>query len=309
MKKSYELLTDIIYELMSKGYLYNKNYMVISETNNIVAEVDVCILKIYVMGETQTVIDHELLLYTHLNEYKNYKQLIYQHSYVFLGEKYDYALYKKINGVTLDSIELDNNIVDNVIQTLQKYIGDCKAIRCQGYGNINLLGIGEFPKFSDFISSMIFRIKSSLETYAETKFICLSIEKVLNRIMNDINEYPLQQLVPVDLNLRNFMLSDDGCIKIIDIGAVMSGPIELAYGEFMAHTYSTKLFDEFDKIYCISSNKLVRFFAIVSLCDILIYAVNHGIKLSRLCPFGNHTPVLRLIKGHLNFIQDGEDYE
>lgn len=110
-------------------------------------------------------------------------------------------------------------------------------------------------------------------------------------------------IIPVDLNFKNIMITNDFCVKIVDPGALVAGPLEMSYGEFCAHSYGTKFYGKFEKLISKSVDKqLIRIYAIFMLLNILAFIVRNNIMDARLAkPFGNDKTFLELIDEHLRF--------
>ena len=111
-------------------------------------------------------------------------------------------------------------------------------------------------------------------------------------------------IIPVDLNFKNIMVTDNFEIKIVDPGALVTGPLEMSYGEFCAHSYGTLIYDRFEKLIDKSvDQKLIRIYAIFILLNILAFIVRNNIMDAKLAkPFGNSKTFLELIDEHLKFL-------
>ena len=112
-------------------------------------------------------------------------------------------------------------------------------------------------------------------------------------------------LVPIDTNLKNIMLLDDGTVKFIDPGEMISGPILMGYGDFVAHTYKTKLYDDLIERLSLTEEemKLIRIYAICSSLNILAFLHKLGVtNLEEVIPYGNKYTFFELIKEHLKYL-------
>ena len=54
------------------------------------------------------------------------------------------------------------------------------------------------------------------------------------------------------------MIDENGNVKIIDPGAVISAPLSMGMGEFVAHSYGTKVYDKFIEKIRASNNEIKR---------------------------------------------------
>ncbi len=109
-------------------------------------------------------------------------------------------------------------------------------------------------------------------------------------------------IVPIDLNLSNFIISKDNEVKVIDPGAIIAGDSHNAYGEFAAHTYKTLLWDCFAKNLSNDSLKRVHIYALFDDLNILSFIARHGGDVYKACPWGNPHTFIELIKLHIKEI-------
>ena len=101
------------------------------------------------------------------------------------------------------------------------------------------------------------------------------------------------------------MLLEDGNIKFIDPGEMISGPILMGYGDFVAHIYGTSLYDELVNILELNDEqkKLIRIYAIFSSLNILAFLKKSGVdKLDKVVPYGNKYTFYELINEHLKHL-------
>ena len=109
-------------------------------------------------------------------------------------------------------------------------------------------------------------------------------------------------LVPIDTNLKNIMVLKNGDIKFCDPGEMISGPILMGYGDFVAHVYKTQLYDKLIEKLQLDYNqeKLLRIYAIFSSLNILAFLKRIGINdLDKQIPYGNTYTFYQLISEHL----------
>ena len=105
--------------------------------------------------------------------------------------------------------------------------------------------------------------------------------------------------------MKNVMVCDDGSIKFVDPGEMISGPILMGYGDFAAHTYKTVLYDKLVEKLNLSSDeeKLIRIYAIFSSLNILAFLRKLGVsELDKVIPFGNSYTFYDLISEHLEYL-------
>lgn len=237
-------------------------------------------------------IDHEMDLYNFMDQ-KYLKEVI-------VSSKRDkYAIYKELKGKTIDELSKEElkkyreKIIDSLI-CFYETIGKQKV---NGYGLLDSDMNGLSDSFQDFIVSRQTDTENILKNYP-----------ILNNAFSSIyNKYKSlivgnNSLVPIDTNAKNIMITDNGDIKFIDPGELISGPILMGYGDFVAHVYKTDLY------YCLvdklNLNKddliRLRIYAIFSSLNILAFLKKLGVDdLERVIPYGNNYSFYNLIKDHL----------
>ena len=105
--------------------------------------------------------------------------------------------------------------------------------------------------------------------------------------------------------MKNIMILNDGSIKFIDPGEMISAPILMGYGDFVAHTYKTILYEKLIQSLKLDDKelKLLRIYAICSSLNILAFLKNNGVnELNKVIPYGNKYTFYELINDHLKFL-------
>jgi len=221
---------------------------------------------------------------------------------IYKSESPRIAIFKELVGKTIDELsaeELEDKsylIVESVVDYFEKI----SIHKVKGYGILdeNLNG-----KYSDFFEFLKIRQSSTsliLKDYPELSGIFdLIMKKYKDIIVAD------NSLVPIDTNLKNIMVLNDSSIKFVDPGEMISAPILMGYGDFVAHTYKTVLYDKLMKRLKLDDKelKLLRIYAIFSSLNILAFLKNHGVtELSEVIPYGNKYTFYELINEHLKYL-------
>ena len=272
-----------------------------SFVNNIVAKIDSFYLKIY--NNNSTIRDNELALYNKVkNDTNLFKEIIYTGT-VKLDKNYQFALFKPIDGQTLDEISYDDKQAETIAQSVYDFINCTSKINCTGFGDINEKFEGVYTTFNEYIFEFQHKTSSTLYLNPYTrKYTALAY----NLLVKYSDKFDVEEpyIIPVDLNFKNIMITNDFCVKIVDPGALVAGPLEMSYGEFCAHSYGTKVYGKFEKLISKSVDKqLIRIYAIFMLLNILAFIVRNNIMDARLAkPFGNNKTFLELIDEHLRFL-------
>ncbi|NDV96418.1 hypothetical protein D0T84_16070 [Dysgonomonas sp. 521] len=294
------MIRSAISELLTKSIIHNPNkYEIISYLNNIVVKVDGLYLKIY-KGDS-TIRDNELILYKNIENNNMFKEMVFQ-GIIKLDIEYYFALFKPIHGDTLDNVEYNEKNAQNIAESIYSFIKLTSKIKCEKFGDINGKFEGEYNNFKEYIFN--FQHKTATTLYMEPmtrKYSALPYDLLVQyeEYFNINKAY----IIPVDLNFKNIIITDQFEIKIIDPGALIAGPLEMAYGEFCAHAYGTIIYDNFEKLICQSDKKLIRIYAILLLLNILAFIIRNNIMSPYLAkPFGNNKTFFELIDEHLKFI-------
>lgn len=301
--KIISLIENSIDILKSKGKINisANHYKIVSFVNNIVAKIDSFYLKIY--NNNSTIRDNELALYNKVkNDTNLFKEIIYTGT-VKLDKNYQFALFKPIDGQTLDEISYDDKQAETIAQSVYDFINCTSKINCTGFGDINEKFEGVYTTFNEYIFEFQHKTSSTLYLNPYTrKYTALAY----NLLVKYSDKFDVEEpyIIPVDLNFKNIMITNDFCVKIVDPGALVAGPLEMSYGEFCAHSYGTKVYGKFEKLISKSVDKqLIRIYAIFMLLNILAFIVRNNIMDARLAkPFGNNKTFLELIDEHLRFL-------
>lgn len=238
-------------------------------------------------------IDNELKIYD-LVDYKYLKPLFYK-------EK-EFAIFKEVKGKTIDELnelELESKSKD-IIESLCEFFNQINLRKVNKFGILDSELNGKFDTFEEFLIKRQNETSIELKDYPKLSNIFnLMFAKYKNIIKSD------NSLVPIDTNLKNIMLLDDGTVKFIDPGEMISGPILMGYGDFVAHTYKTKLYDDLIERLSLTEEemKLIRIYAICSSLNILAFLHKLGVtNLEEVIPYGNKYTFFELIKEHLKYL-------
>lgn len=272
-----------------------ENIELVSQTSNIVFKAKTksygtVYIKFYLRNSSH--IDHELYIYEILeNEYL--KELI------ITSNEPQVAIFKELKGKTLDALSLEElkqykeRIIASVIHFYES-IGRCKT---NYYGILDENRHGTSFNFWNFINQRQLETQHILQGYSILDDVyTIIIDQYKDLLIGD------NSLVPIDTNAKNIMLTEQGEIKFIDPGELISGPILMGYGDFVAHIYKTELYDcLIDKLNLSKDDeKRLHIYAIFSSLNILAFLKKMGVTdLKKVVPFGNKYTFYDLIKEHL----------
>lgn len=270
----------------------------ISKTSNKVYKVkteeEILYAKFYKRNSTH--IDNELKLYD-LVDTKYLKEVYYK------SDNPQMAIFKELVGKSVDELskeELEQNC-DSIINSVYDYFNSISKHKVKGYGILDDNLNGKYDSFISFLEERQQETSNVLKNYNElNKLFNLIITKYKDIIISD------NSLVPIDTNLKNIMVLTNGDIKFIDPGEMISGPILMGYGDLVAHTYKTILYDKLIEKLKLDTNqeKLLRIYAIFSSLNVLAFLKKNGVdELDKVIPFGNTYTFYDLINEHLKYLE------
>lgn len=275
-----------------------KNIELISETSNKVYKIELetgSILYGKFYEENSYHADNELMLYD-LIDNKYLKEIYYKSAVP------KFAIYEELKGKTIDMLDKYEKDIqaDNIVSNVIEFFNEVSKNKVTGYGKIDSSLKG---KYEDFYSFLDERQKGTADILKDYPNLSKLYEKIMSKYSNLIKAD--NSLIPIDTNLKNIMLLDNENIKFIDPGEMISGPVLMAYGDVVAHTYKTTIYDKLMEKLNLNDEeiKLVRIYAIFSSLNILAFLKKNGVdNLEAVIPYGNTYTFYELIKEHLKFL-------
>lgn len=279
------------------------NIELISETSNKVFKItlesgEILYAKFYEGNSYH--IDNELKVYDLVDN--KYLKEIY-----FKSLDYKMAIFKELIGKTVDELneeEIDK-YGDKIIDSIIEYFTSISKTKTEGYGSLNNELKGNYNSFIEFLKTRQGETSKELNKYKELSIISKLIFEKFEDILT-----PDNSLVPIDTNMKNIMVLNTGEIKFIDPGEMISAPILMGYGDFIAHSYKTKLYKKLISRLNLTETeeKLVRIYAIFSSLNILAFLNKLGVEhLEEVIPYGNSETFQNLIIDHLSHLDINED--
>jgi|GEM_PF-6344571 len=276
---------------------------IVSYENNIVVKLGDKYLKIYsgISGKTR-IRDNELALYSRLDNTQQLKDLVFSDRIGFGGEQFDYAVFREVKGTTLEQLDCDTSQAKKIASATHHFINSFLNIDCKGFGDIDENFSGSHNSFLDYTIDFQNKTNETLTTNPVTKNLVGMSDKIIT-MFGEKFDVKNPSIIPLDINQKNVMLTDNGEVKFIDPGVLVSGFSERAYGSFCANTYGTPVYDEFEKLIKDSDQSLVRASAILTSINVLAFIVRNNIaEPTQAKPFGNNRTFLDLISEHADFI-------
>lgn len=289
-----------------------KDVEIVSESNNIVIKF-VFNCKIYYAKFYKNKgihVDNEIMLYNYIpEEGKKYLKIL-TYSNFDLAEKEKFAIFEEVKGKTLAQIAEQEGISDNlakkVADSMWDYFTIISKVKTKKYGNLSGNLEGQYDDFLKYLYEYQFLTTETLFLNAKTRKIS-SIPYLLLEKNAELLDEGYSCLTPIDSNYKNIMIDENDNVKIIDPGAVISAPLSMGMGEFVAHSYGTKVYDKFIKRMQASSEEIKRLsiYGILSSTNIMAFLVRNNIgDINSSKPFGNNNTFFELIGKHLKIIKE-----
>ncbi len=231
-----------------------------------------------------------------------------------IHEGRDYAIMPYIEGITLleKTTLTDINEADFIALSsqLSQFLRDCTAIPLEGFGSLDKDSKqGQYTCLSDFIRNNIQNAYNLFTSaHLEDGEIIEHIEKykqVLDTYLENNHDYfdhASSRLIPLDLNLNNFIVTHDNTVLLADLESFAAGDTLLAYGEWYGHVYNSPLGKYFQKEYekfSTEEQKTIHFYALLGCFNIFCFCVAHHISnLKELTPWGNPNTFMVLMQAH-----------
>lgn len=295
--KEYENYIKLIKQSLNENV---QNIELVSNTSNIVFKVQsnkygTVYAKFYLNKSSH--VDNELQLYN-LMDKKYLKEVITS------SKNPKFAIFKELKGLTIDELIESNKIgiyKEQIIDSLIYFYETVGKSKIQGYGLLDENLNGTSSNFMDFIKKRQIDTQNVLKDYPILNNAFSQIYKKYENLITEDNS-----LVPIDTNAKNVMVTESGEVKFIDPGELISAPKLMGYGDFVAHTYKTELYDCLAQKLNLSDEdeKRLRIYAIFSSLNILAFLKKIGVEdLKQVIPYGNVYTFYSLIKEHLNALE------
>ena len=278
-----------------KEYFDSKSIELVSETSNLVFKVittnnEVVYAKFYLNKSSH--IDNELYLYDILDK-------IYLKEVIKSSNDPKYAFFKELKGKTLDELSKEElkKYKDQIIDSIIYFYETISKVKVNNYGLLNSDLNGTSNSFEEFIYNRQSNTEKILSEYPILNCAFTAIYNKYKELLVGDNS-----LVPIDTNAKNIMITQDDKIKFIDPGELISGPKLMGYGDFVAHTYKTELYDDLINKLNLNNEdfKRLRIYAVFSSLNILAFLKNLGVEdLEHVIPYGNTYAFYDNIKEHL----------
>jgi ribosomal protein S12 methylthiotransferase accessory factor len=182
-----------------------------------------------------------------------------------------------------------------IFKQVFEYVSHCAALPATGYGNLTADLRGESSSWANFLASHLGRTGRRLEELTPQLAAPLrnSLAVLYEHLERDRGAFDAVRsvLVPIDLNLGNFLLTHDEQIVVLDLEAFWSADRMLALGEWGAHTWGTPAYTHFAFAWgpiSRAERRRLHFYALLATLDIQLFiAENASSAVTDACPWGN----------------------
>lgn len=273
------------------------------------------IIKLFTKDENSFIKNVEPWIY---KKFSNSKLLRKCYSIGSDEEEYDFIILDFIEGRTLFEVLSENDIksLNFGMEKIANYIKYCASFHTNTFGNLNEDSSITYSSWFDFLNQYLLDVKNRIQSIDQNE--------ILNEFFSDMYEFfeinreyfsKVQPcFVPIDLNLKNFLVSEDNNFYVLDVDAFWCGDWLLSVGEFVGHSYGTPYYHEFIKEFSLTKfeQKMIHFYALLCNMDVLLYIADNGSNsLETEKPFGNQITFFDLLRSHGyalkhdDFYQDG----
>lgn len=259
-----------------------------------------------------THVDNEVMLYEKIpEEGKKYlKDMVY--SNFDTDDKVRFAIFEEVKGKTLaemlENNEVSDGLADKVARAMLNYFSIVSRIKTSKYGNLENNLEGKYDNYLQYLYEYQFPTTETLFLNSKTRKISSLPYTLLSENAEFLDE-GYACVTPIDSNFKNIMIDEQGEIKIIDPGAIVSAPLNMGLGELVAHSYGTKIYDKLmENMQATESQKRkLSIYGILSSLNVMAFLVRNRIgDIEKSKPFGNTHTFFELIEGHLRVIKTGQ---
>ena len=288
----YEEYNNIIKQCLNNDA---NNIQLVSETSNLVFKADTkkhgkVYIKFYLNRSSH--IDNEMKLYDIVDN-------TYLKEIITASDNPKYTVFKEVKGKTIDELNAKQieRYKEKIINSVINFYESTSKFKTKGYGLLDENLNGSANNFQDFIVQRQADTQKELIDYPLLNNLFSKIYKKYKNLIIEDNA-----LIPIDTNMKNIMITEDDKIKFIDPGELIGAPILMGYGDFVAHTYKTQLYEcLIEKLNLNEEDeKRLRIYAICSSLNILAFLKRLGVsELDKVIPYGNTYTFYDLIKEHM----------
>lgn len=227
-------------------------------------------------------------------------------------EDVQYVITEYVEGCTLIELLKQDVDIQKYMEDIYMYLEDCREIQVEGFGPLHSGLKGNFDSWYKFLQAYLRDALSQLNTLQPTSSLkkMKEIHDFLSNYLESNQTYfqgVKPTLIPIDLNLSNFLVTDSDKLLVLDLDAFWGGDALLAIGEFVGHSYGMEYYYPFIEMYSHllpEERSIIHFYAILSNFDVLKYILFNSIEnIEDSAPWGNRATFLELVNTHRSLLE------
>ncbi|MFI0206881.1 MULTISPECIES: YcaO-like family protein [Streptomyces] len=218
----------------------------------------------------------------------------------------DFLITSYVSGVLLAEAS-ESSAIDAVstAEQLVAFLRECSTHPVEGAGDVDENLRGRSTGWTEYLHTYLERADRrlgavSVEIAASLRLSWEAIRDYVRSHETELNQVK-PAFVPIDLNLNNFLIADQGRLITLDLEEFWIADPLMALGELMAHTYATPLYTAILSAWGPLDRESLcraRMYALLSTMDIQLFIAEAGADPISEPPWGNVIPFGELAVCH-----------
>jgi hypothetical protein len=227
-----------------------------------------------------------------------------------------WAIMEYLPGTTLldsiESLQANPERERSIAAEIVRFIRDCVSVSVQGYGDIDAQFYGQRSSWLEFLDHYLEHLDQSVRKVQDD-----SVRAQMQRGLECLQSFRFSAaeflasrpsaFVPVDLNMANFLISEDDRLVALDLENFLAADPLLALGEWAGHTFGTSRYEAFMRAWgplTAVEQACVRFYALLCNMDVLTYIINNRLaQADQARPWGNLHRFVDLVGQHIEWLE------
>jgi YcaO-like protein with predicted kinase domain len=313
-------MLDLAVEIFRREVGEPRTVEVLSGTKNclfkvVSAEADTYVVKLYTR-HADLIGGCELAVYRHLTGSRFVRRLVAGSpengstpGYLITEYRAGTTFLELVNDPQFDPAKLAQLGVE-----VARFVAECRAVTIAGFGSLDLDLRGAHPEWDAWLADYLDRAAVGLSSLGDS-----DAARLLGRAHDALRRFLDEEwaafrsvtsaLVPIDLNLSNFLITEEGRLLVLDLETFWGADPLLAFGEWAGHTYGTPWYESFARAWGHLPQRLrrlVRFYALLSNFDTFYYITSNALgTVESARPWGNRLRFSELIQIHITSLGYG----
>lgn len=206
----------------------------------------------------------------------------------------------------VDDLCADERLLASVLDQLEHLLLAAAAVRVDGFGHATRELSAPFSAWPACLSAHLEELHARLERLerpsarAELAEALAELDHAFARYAEALASVR-PTLLPIDLNLRNLLLTPDGRLVLLDLESFWGADSLLALGEWACHTYATPLYSGLLRrrhVVRSADPGLLRFYALLATATVMMFVEELGIPATEAMPWGGRFTFGELVRAH-----------